>query len=132
MADVVVTLPLSFGLQAWVEEGDPAGSPWSGEDWHWCMSGFPPQILPGESVYFCYNRKLIGYAPLVRVQSQGSRSYSLVRHGEAVAVTIDEEIPGFHGWKPRWWERSIEKPFPNWRHLDAQIDLFSWRAEATS
>lgn len=27
MTDVVVTLPKSFGLKAWIEEGDAAGEP---------------------------------------------------------------------------------------------------------
>ena len=28
--DVVVTVPKSFGLDTWIEEGDAAGEPWSG------------------------------------------------------------------------------------------------------
>lgn len=35
MSDLAVTLPLSFGLDRWIAEGDPAGSPWSGEEWGW-------------------------------------------------------------------------------------------------
>lgn len=136
MADVVVTLPLSFGLDTWVGEGDPAGEPWSGEEWHWYLG-----IEPGERVYVCYKRRLIGYAPLVQIDHSAtsldffrdvierhpdvfdegrntSRSrYGLVRHGGAVAVTIDEEIRGFRGFRYRWWGRSIEKPFPGWRNL---------------
>lgn len=27
--DIFVTVPLSFGWQAWIDEGDPAGAPWS-------------------------------------------------------------------------------------------------------
>lgn len=33
MADVIVTVPMSFGLLNWIDEGDPAGEPWSGEEW---------------------------------------------------------------------------------------------------
>ena len=31
--DVVVTVPLSFGLDTWIAEGDAAGEEWSGEEW---------------------------------------------------------------------------------------------------
>ena len=34
MADVVVTVPLRFGWSKWIDEGDPAGEPWSGT-WYW-------------------------------------------------------------------------------------------------
>jgi hypothetical protein len=40
--------------------------------------------------------------------------YALVRHGDAVAVTIDEFVRGFRGWRYRWWNRDIETPFPDW------------------
>ena len=31
------------------------------------------------------------------------------------ACTIDEPISGFRGLRKRWWDRSIERPFPDWR-----------------
>lgn len=114
MSDVVVTLPKSFGLQNWIDEGDPAGEPWSGEEWHWYMGGYPPAHLrAGDRVYVTHKGKLIGYAPLVRVE-RTELGYALVRHGDAVAVTITEQIPGFRGPRNRWWAREDERPFPEW------------------
>lgn len=124
MADVVVTVPKSFGLLNWIDEGDPAGSPWSGEEWDFYLGNCRPKIQPGERVYVVYNGKLRGYAPLIRldtaetsywVRRRGLRACSLVRGGGAVAVTIDEPIPGFRGFRYRWWDREIEKPFPDWQ-----------------
>lgn len=112
--DVVVTVPKSFGLDTWIAEGDAAGEPWSGQEWHFYLGGAVPNIQPGERVYVVYNGKLRGYAPLVRVERNGWR-LALVRHGGAVAVTIPEYIKGFRGWRKRWWDRSIETPFPNWQ-----------------
>lgn len=114
VSDVVVTVPKSFGLDTWIEEGDPAGTPWSGQEWHFYLGGGVPTIKPGELVYVTYNGKLRGYAPLVRVEWYGNRRFALVRHGGAVAVTIPEFIQGFRGWRYRWWDRSIEVPFPEW------------------
>lgn len=142
--DVVVTVPKNFrccgkvGLAAWIAEGDAAGEKWSGEEWHFYLGGYPPKIKPGERVYVVYNGKLRGYAPLVRVEEnmgpqehseaaknfgvptatlrpKQPRGYALVRHGGAVAVTIDEHIPGFRGFRYRWWSLEAERPFPEWR-----------------
>jgi hypothetical protein len=115
MADVVVTVPRSFGLDTWIEEGDPAGEQWSGEEWHFYLGGSPPKIAPGERVYVVYNNKLRGYAPLVRIEHTGPFSYALVRHGGAVAVTVDEPIRGFRGFRYRWWDHSVERAFPEWQ-----------------
>jgi hypothetical protein len=71
-------------------------------------------MQPGDRVYVCYKGKLRGYAPLVRI-ARGPRGYSLVRRGDAVAVTIPEYIRGFRGWRQRWWERESEIPFPDWQ-----------------
>lgn len=117
MTDVVVTVPKSFGLAAWIAEGDPAGAPWSGEEWHFYLGGHRPDIKPGERVYVVYNGRLRGFAPLVRIEldvSYGKR-YSLVRHGGAEAVTITDNIPGFRGWRYRWWKLYEEYPFPDWQ-----------------
>lgn len=116
MPDVVVTVPKSFGLQTWIEEGDSAGEPWSGEEWHFYLGGPVPNIKPGERVYVVYNGKLRGYAPLVRIDRTGINSYGLVRHNGAVAVTIDQYIQGFRGFRYRWWDTSVERPFPEWMH----------------
>ena len=113
MGDVVVTVPKSFGLSTWVDEGDAAGEPWSSEEWGFFLGGHPPRIEPGERVYIVYNSLLRGYAPLVRVLKT-DRGYALVRRGDTVAVTIDTPIPGFRGFRYRFWEYSEERPFPEW------------------
>lgn len=115
MADIVVTVPQSFGLDIWIDEGDLPGQPWSGEEWHFYMGGSPPDINAGERVYVAYKGKLRGYSPLVRVEKYGlGTSYALVRHNGAEAVTIDEPIKGFRGFRYRWWPREDEKPFLEW------------------
>lgn len=114
MSDLVVTVPLSFGLTRWIDEGDAAGEPWSGELWDFGIGGGRPDIEPGERVYIVYNRKLRGYAPLVALEG-GQRRWFLVRGGGAVAVTIDEPIIGFRGWRRRWWDRADEKYFTGWQ-----------------
>jgi hypothetical protein len=112
--DVVVTVPQSFGLDTWIAEGDAAGEPYSGEEWHFYLGGPVPDIKPGERVYVTYKGKLRGYAPLVRIE-RSYRGYALVRHGNAVACTIDKPLPGFRGFRYRDWDTSEEKPYPDWR-----------------
>jgi hypothetical protein len=118
MSDVVVTVPKSFGLDQWIAEGDPAGSQWSGQLWGFSVPR-RPKIEPGERVYVVHDGKLRGYALLVAVDfgyhGDGVWEYSLVRGGGAVAVTIPEPIPGFRGFRYRWWPRELERPFPDWR-----------------
>ena len=114
MSDVVVTVPMSFGFEHWIAEGDPAGSDWSGQEWGFFMGGNPPKIESGERVYIVCHRKLRGYAPLIRVEWTNN-GFALVRGGGAVAVTIDEEIPGFRGCRYRWWEIDTERPFIDWQ-----------------
>jgi hypothetical protein len=120
MADVVVTVPKWFGLDTWIAEGDPAGEPWSGEEWHFYLGGNPPHIQPGERVYVVYNGALRGYAPLVRIDKERN-CYGLVRHGNAVAVSLPFSIPGFRGFRYRWWNQEQELPFPNWRDPNAAL-----------
>lgn len=114
MADVVVTVPQSFGLEQWIAEGDLPGQPWSGNEWHFYLGGPVPNIQPGERVYIVYKGKLRGFAPLVRIE-RCERGYALVRRGGAVAVTIDRKITGFRGFRYVWWDREREQPFPDWR-----------------
>ncbi len=118
--DVVVTVPKSFGLDAWIDEGDPVGAEWSGEEWHYYLGGNPPDIQPGSRVYVVYNGTLRGYSPLVRIDRIDAYRYGLVRHGGAVAVTIPEYIQGFRGFRYRWWNRDLEIPFPDWQNPDAK------------
>ncbi len=118
MTDVVVTVPQAFGLDAWIAEGDAVGEPWSGQEWDFYLGGSAPDINRGERVYVVYNGMVRGYAPLVRIAYEAGttgRRFSLVRHGDAVAVTIPEYVRGFRGWRYRWWQREQEYPFPLWR-----------------
>lgn len=119
--DIVVTLPKKFGLKKWIEEGDPAGHPWSGIVWGWFMGGNPPKKLePGDRVYVVYDGHLIGYSPLIRVKIYWDENrFALIRHGDAVAVTIDQKIWGFQGYRYRWWRYGDERPFPQWKDLAA-------------
>lgn len=114
MSDIVVTVPKSFGLVAWIKEGDLPGEEWSGlESYFWLGSTVPKRIEIGERVYVIYDGQLRGYAPLVRIHRANGRC-ALVRHGNAVAVTISERIRGFQGFRYRWWDRAEERPFPGW------------------
>lgn len=129
MADIVVTVPKSFGLAAWIDEGDAAGEPWSGEDWVYTTFGPRPQIAPGDRVYIVCCGLLRGYAPLVELTWDGKLfgnkaprwgRLGFVRRGDAVAVTLPAGVTGFMGWRYRWWDRAVELPFPNWREVDGK------------
>ena len=122
MSDVVVTVPKSFGLDTWIAEGDAAGEPWSGEEWHFYLGGPVPNMVPGDRVYVVYNGAVRGYAPLVRIE-RSLRGFALVRHGGAVAVTIPEYVRGFRGWRYVWWQDGDERPFPDWRNADSHPSL---------
>lgn len=116
MTDVVVTVPKWFWPE-WIEEGQLPGEPDAGEDWHFYLGhsgGGWPSIRPGERVYVVAHNKLRGFAPLTRIESTPT-GFALVRNGDAEAVTIDEPIRGFRGWRYRWWERDDEKAFPDWK-----------------
>lgn len=129
MSDVVVTVPKNFeffdpkarrwlkGLEGWIAEGDAVGEPESGIEWSFTLWGYPPRIGPGERVYVVHNGKLRGYAPLVRIDRfpEDGRAYDLIRKGGAVAVTVDEFIQGFRGFRYRWWKYEDERPFPDWQ-----------------
>lgn len=115
MSDVVVTLPLSFGIERWCDEGDPAGEKWSGRLWDFSVGGGKPNIARGERVYVIYGFRLIGYSPLVALEQGEFYGWVFVRGGDAVAVTIPERIVGFRGWRYRWWDRVLEGPCLDWQ-----------------
>lgn len=112
--DVVVTIPKKFGLNNWIAEGDLPGEPWTGYLSNFYISGPKPNCQPGDRVYVVFNGNLRGFAPLVRLDWNGFYG-SFIRGGNAEAVTIDEYIRGFRGWKYRWWDRSQESPFYEWQ-----------------
>jgi hypothetical protein len=113
MMDVVVTVPKSR-WEEWIEEGDlPGEEQGENEYWFW-IGGACPNIEAGERVYIVAHGKLRGYASLHYIIFHNERM-ALARRGGAVAVTIDEPIRGFQGWRYRWWEREDERPFPEWQ-----------------
>lgn len=119
MADVVVTVPKGLWSE-WIEEGDLAGEPWSEEaEYHfWIRPDALPTIAPGDRVYIVAWGRLRGFAPLVRLERRCKLAPSracLVRRNGAEAVTIPDPVVGFQGWRYRWWDRSAEVPFPEWR-----------------
>lgn len=111
--NLVVTVPASFWPQ-WIAEGDPAGVPASGTEWGFYLGGTQPKITRGERLYIVARGKLRGYSPVTRVTFHEGR-WVICREGGAVAVTIDQQIKGFQGWRYVWWKPEDEKPFPNWR-----------------
>lgn len=114
MSDVVVTVPKALWSD-WIAEGDLPGEKPQYESHFWLNE--LPDIKPGERVYVVAHGRLRGYAPLVRTEDccrlRPTRS-CLLREGGAQAVTIDEPIRGFQGFRYRWWNRSDEVPFPDW------------------
>lgn len=125
MSDVVVTLPKSFrwtgapgasALDAWLAEGDAAGEPSTGQLYEFTIGG-RPAIIPGERVYVVHRGRLIGYAPLVDLASYGPERTGLLRGGNANKITIAREIPGFRGFRYRWWDRSEEVAFMDYETL---------------
>jgi hypothetical protein len=117
--DVVVTVPKNLWFD-WIDEGDAAGTPETGEEWGFYLSNYGPRpnIKPGDRVYIVAFGRLRGYAPLTRLNLD---PLCLCRRGGAVAVTIDEEIRGFQGWRYRWWDRGLEVPFPDWRQVKRKV-----------
>ena len=118
MPDVVATVPKRLWAE-WIAEGVLPGEDAGDWEFHfWIPFGSLPDIKRGERVYIVAHGRLRGYAPLVRIEELCAITLAdracLVRRGRAVAVTIDEPIRGFQGWRYRWWEREQERPFPDW------------------
>lgn len=114
MTDLVGTCPKDF-WQEWIAEGDPAGTPESGEEWGWyTRDRLARTMRPGDRFYVVCWGRLRGYAPVVRVQT-GSAGFVICRKGGAIACTIFDPIPGFRGLRTRWWARDAEQPFPGWQ-----------------
>lgn len=112
--DMVVTCPKDFYTR-WIAEGDAAGEPYTGEEWGWFMGGrHRPAIIPGDRLYVVAWGQLRGYAPVTRL-AQTDRGFAICRRGGAVAVTIEQPIKGFQGWRYRWWDLELERPFADWK-----------------
>lgn len=115
MSDLVGTCPKDF-WEEWIAEGDPAGSPESGQEWSWYTSDRKARMLqPGDRFYVVAHGKLRGWAPVTRIARHPDGSYEIVRKGSAVACTVPWAIPGFRGLRVRWWNLADEKPFPDWQ-----------------
>lgn len=113
--DLVVCLPVA-SFHAWYDEG---GTPEFPDDYeyYWLVGRQPPpEVVPGQSrLYIVCAGVLRGYAPIVRIDRHGTKHWALVRDGcSAEAVTIDERIPSFRGWRYRWWQRQAEREFVEW------------------
>jgi hypothetical protein len=116
VSDVVVTVPKRL-WEGWILEGDSAGEPPTGEEWGFYTGNAGngrPGVEPGDRVYVVAHGRIRGYAPLTRLVLQPGRIV-FCRAAGAVAVTIPDPVRGFQGWRYRWWDRSIEVPFPEWR-----------------
>lgn len=110
MTDVVVTLPKKFGLEKWLAEGDAPGEPDTGTRYYWKLGKHEPDIAWGERVYVVHDGRLIGFAHLLAIRYDVNGNVYLVRGGGAVACTLNEYIPGFRGYRYRWWNREDELP----------------------
>lgn len=115
MSDLVVTVP-AREWEAWVSEGDAAGSVASGQEYVFSIPTRPLRLERGDRVYVVAGDRLRGYAPLVRLDRHNGQ-WLLVRSGGAVAITIAGTIRGFRGYRYRFWSREDEVPFPEWRTL---------------
>lgn len=120
MGDVVVTVPKARWRE-WIDEGCHPGDamPEGVGYYHFDIGGRVPEITPGERVYIVAHGRVRGYSPLCAVDCidwrDGRPVYSLIRKGDAEAVTIPEQVEGFRGYRYRWWSRADETPFPNWK-----------------
>jgi hypothetical protein len=140
MTDLVVTVPRDL-WEGWIDEGDAAGEPETGEEWGFTCGYEKPPIVPGERLYVVSHDRLRGFALVTRVcflhYGGGPRgecveltyrprgadgSWAIGRKGGAVACTIPEQIQGFRGWRPVWWRREMEVAFPEWRTADLWLN----------
>lgn len=113
MADLVVTVPKNLWFD-WLGEGDAAGEPDTGEEWGFYVGWRRPPIQQYDRLYIVAWGRLRGYSLVTRVATT-ERGYAICRRGGAEAITIPAPIPGFRGWRERWWPLHTERPFPNWK-----------------
>lgn len=130
MSDIVVTVPRSQWPE-WLAEGDLAGTLWTESWYHFWLPRLPRTgfVLTSRGAgtrnrcYIVAGGRLRGYAPIIGSERvctlpgiAGERA-CVIRGGNAVAVTIDQPIRGFQGFRYRWWDREDEVPFPDWQQL---------------
>lgn len=124
MTDLVVTVPRDIWTD-WIDEGDAAGEPESGEQWGFflgrCGVHPKPPIEPGERLYIVSHDRVRGYAPVNKVMAYEGR-WAIGRKGGALAVTIGALVPGFRGFRKRWWSYDDEQPFPEWKTADLWLN----------
>jgi hypothetical protein len=113
--DLVACLPVALFHDWWDEGGVPE---WPEDlEYHWEVGRRPPTTIEtGRSrLYIVCGGLLRGFAPIRRVEQVAERRWSLVRDGlSAEATTIPAPIPGFRGWRYRWWDRADEREFSDW------------------
>lgn len=128
MVDFVGTVPKHLWLE-WIEEGDSVGEPPSGEEWGFYTYGADPRdrVTQDSRFYIVAHGRLRGYAPITRVAftpRRGGQKIGQVvfcRAAGAVAVTVPAPIRGFRGYMVRWWDRKLEKPFPDWKTAGVEM-----------
>lgn len=113
MSDLVVTVPKNL-WRMWLDEGDLPGQPWSGMESTFYLGGGRPPITVGERLYIVAHDRVRGYAPVTQVV-RTAQGWGICRHDGAVAITIPQKVTGFRGWRIRWWDRTREQPFPDWK-----------------
>lgn len=114
MPDLVVTVPKHFWFQ-WIAEGDAAGEPATGTEWGFWLGRNKPPIFPGDRLYIVAWGRLRGYSPVTRVAQDDNGRWVICREGGGVAVTLNEPMMGFRGFRHRGWEREEEIEFPDWK-----------------
>lgn len=113
MSDLVVTVPKQLWLE-WIAEGDAVGEAATGIEWAYWVGG-RPGIEPGERLYVVSWGQVRGWAPVTRVALHEGR-WGICREGGAVACQVpNRRFDGFRGFRKRWWERSEEIPYPDWK-----------------
>jgi len=129
MSDIVVTVPREQWA-AWLAEGDLAGAkaPYKRVAWPFRLRGCErPPVFEGERVYILSHWRIRGYAIASCGPAQHGGYWYVWRHPWARAVTIDETIRGFTGWRRVWWQRAAETPFPEWQTAGVGEDIPRYR-----
>lgn len=113
--DLVGTCPMTEWSE-WLEEGDCAGDPDSGQTYWWNTRDWTAKkARQGARLYVVAHGRLRGFAIVRSVIYLEGGDIAIVRAGSAVPVTLPDPVPGFRGLKARWWKREDEIPFPDWK-----------------